>query len=421
MSIDPWKWRVRAVLLGALLVGPALSGCLSDDGSDEAIELATDVQPTGQLREWDLWVNELYEHSPREGKSFIGFAFGTSPDGPFSIPGPEIRVTEGDLVRVRLHNPEFHTIHWHGVSVPWAMDGVPFMTQGLAEGVYTYEFVAFETGTYWYHCHVDAPSHVDAGLFGAFIVEPADAEQDPAFDREATLIFHEIDSQAFLGVDYLFGAKEPGLEDLPRNPVDLVDGSKSNARQTADIADLIQADSTGMYLTAQGPTDYYPIPTIRYRPFYDTFMINGKSFPDTEPVFTSTGETVRIRLVNAGQLVHTVHLHGHHFLVTHKDGYNLPAPYYADTVGLFPGERYDIYVNSNNPGIWDLHDHGGGWGMGGFTSNDYAFPGGMNTMLVYEDFEYAQLPMPESETTSGDYVVYAPSYKGIPPAYRQTS
>jgi hypothetical protein len=230
----------------------------------------------------------------------------------------------------------------------------------------------------------------------------------------------------------VFGGTPDEFGNYPPNPFDAAAAAVNSARTTYDIAALVVgtgatvapgvgtpgAPAVADALGWQGPRDYYPFPSIRYRPQYDTFMINGKSFPDTEPLLIKSGETIRVRLINAGQLVHSMHLHGTHFLVTHKDGYKLPAPYYADTILVGPAERYDIYVEGDNPGIWDFHDHGGAWNVGGYTNNDYAFPGGMNTMLVYEDFAYAQLPEPEpgARWTSGDYMVFASSYKGVAPA-----
>ncbi|MCA1814659.1 MAG: multicopper oxidase domain-containing protein, partial [Halobacteriales archaeon] len=411
--------RLLAVPLTIVLALPAFAGCLGQ---------GADVQPAaapaeGQLREFDMWIKIPVDWQARNGSTVMGmFAFGPTRDGPWTIPGPEIRVTEGDHVRVRLHSTD-HTLHWHGVSVPWAMDGVPFMTQTVTpvpkKGMYVYDFVARETGTYWYHCHVDAPSHVDAGLYGAFIVEPRDKSLDPPFDREYTLMLGDVDSEMFQAINAVGGNStipgtplpdpSPTYLDPPENPGDLPEYAVGNVKDTYDIAGAFIAPGiAGSNLPGtMGPRDYYPVSSLRYEPHYDTFMINGKSFPDTKPLLIKTGETIRVRLINAGQLIHTMHLHGHHFLVTHKDGYPLPAGarYYADSLMVAPGERYDVYVKGDNIGIWDFHDHGGSWGAGAYADSDHAFPGGMGTMLVYQDFTFAKLPGPEPAGgwTSGDY------------------
>lgn len=403
--------------LGLVLLTAAamvLTGCLGagqqtlPTASLGAVTKIVDGRP---LKEFDVFVDSFTWTAREDGRPLSTFAFKLDEDLPPTVPAPEIRVTEGDRVRVTLHGGD-HTIHWHGISVPWAMDGVPFMTQTvepLGQGLdktYVYEFNADETGTYWYHCHVDAPTHVDFGLFGAFIVEPRNKAQDPPFDREYTMLLHEIDSQSVLHF----------TPNHPENPAEAPDYARRTARDAADLAGVIAADSGLPSGFSEGPRDYYPIPSIRYHPYYDTFMINGKSFPDTEPLLIKKGEDVRIRVINAGQLVHAMHLHGHKFTVTHKDGSNLPAPYKGDTILIGPGERYDLYVNGYNPGVWDFHDHSGMWELGAYAANDHAFPGGMNTMLVYEDFEHPGLPEPHERHTSGDYMVFAREARGGGPA-----
>ena len=94
-----------------------------------------------------------------------------------SSPGPELRVKQGDLVEVILRNEDVDqgvTIHWHGVDVPNAEDGVAGITQNaVAPGEsYTYRFRAEQVGTFWYHSHQVSASEVRRGLFGAFVIEP---------------------------------------------------------------------------------------------------------------------------------------------------------------------------------------------------------------------------------------------------------
>lgn len=112
-----------------------------------------------------------------------------------TLPGPEIRVTEGDKVRIVVKNElsESTAVHWHGLIVPNAMDGVPFITQPpIKPGTnFTYEFVAKPVGTHMYHSHHNSAHQVGMGLLGAFIVEPKDPKTRPAFDLETTLILND--------------------------------------------------------------------------------------------------------------------------------------------------------------------------------------------------------------------------------------
>jgi FtsP/CotA-like multicopper oxidase with cupredoxin domain len=99
------------------------------------------------------------------------------------VPGPEIRVRQGDRLRIAVTNAlaEETTVHWHGVRLPNAMDGVPHMPQPpIASGeTFTYEFDAVDAGTFWYHQHMHSHEQVGRGLYGALIVE----EQKPIQDK----------------------------------------------------------------------------------------------------------------------------------------------------------------------------------------------------------------------------------------------
>ena len=202
------------------------------------------------------------------------------------IPGPEIRVTEGDKVRINVKNelPESSSIHWHGVHLPNKMDGVPYVTQPpIKPGEsFIYEFVAKNPGSHMYHSHHDAADQVTRGLLAAFIIEPKDKSKDPAFDSEYTLIFN----------DYNVG-----------------------------------------------------------------LTLNGKSFPATGAIVAKLGEKIRIRFMNEGLQIHPFHLHGYYMNVFAKDGYNLDSPYKADVLNVSPGERYDVMVTADEPGVWAFHCH----------------------------------------------------------------
>ncbi len=111
-----------------------------------------------------------------------------------SSPGPEIRVTQGDLVEVTLVNesvPDGATLHWHGVDVPNAEDGVAGVTQdavGIGEE-HVYRFVAADAGTYWYHSHQVSHQQVRGGLFGTLVVEPR-TQPRPAPDLDLVAAVH---------------------------------------------------------------------------------------------------------------------------------------------------------------------------------------------------------------------------------------
>jgi FtsP/CotA-like multicopper oxidase with cupredoxin domain len=155
-----------------------------------------------------------------------------------TVPGPELRVTQGDRVKVILFNhlPAATSIHWHGINVPGAMDGVAGITQDAvpAGGMYVYEFIANEAGTYWYHSHQDAMNQIPQGLVGSIVVEPKDASQDRV--RDYSVLVHsqpgtdalEVNGTSSLHLDAVPGdtvrlritnGAEPGLDLAPLTPV----------------------------------------------------------------------------------------------------------------------------------------------------------------------------------------------------------
>lgn len=119
------------------------------------------------------------------GESYVWCYGGT-------VPGPEIRVRQGDRLRIAVENAldEETTVHWHGLRVPNAMDGVPHLTQApIAPGeTFTYEFDAVDAGTFWYHPHQRSFEQVGRGLYGALIVEEANP---PRVDRELVWVLDD--------------------------------------------------------------------------------------------------------------------------------------------------------------------------------------------------------------------------------------
>lgn len=239
------------------------------------------------------------------------------------VPGPLIHVTEGDQVRFVVRNdlPEDTTIHWHGIDVPNAMDGVPDVTQPpIAPGeTFVYEFVAKPAGTYWYHSHVDPDIQIGAGLHGAFIIDPATPEADPP-DVDKVLVLNE-------------------------------------------------------WRFVNGQT-YGAMPMGGMDPNY--FTVNGKAFPATETIHARVGDRVRLRFIAVGQFIHPMHLHGAPFKIVATDGHPVPegAQLTKDTVSVAPGERYDIEFTATEPGAWMLHCH-----ISHHTTNDGEEPGGLMMMV----------------------------------------
>lgn len=271
-----------------------------------------------------------------EGKSLPVWTFNNF------VPGPEIRVKVGDTVKIHLKNEleEPVSIHWHGYPVPNQMDGIPGVTQdAVVPGKsFTYEFKADIPGTYWYHSHQDSVNQLDKGLYGALIVE----DPKDSYDRDYTLVLDE-----WIGS----GSME----------------SKTNSSKQADHGEMADMDHSKMDMGDMSGMDHGQMDMGNMAgmeghdmSMYDLYTINGKTGDAINKLVVKEGEKVRIRLINAGYLVHTMHLHGHEFKVVASDGQpiNSPAVITDQGIAIAPGERYDIEFTANNPGSWLLEEHG---------------------------------------------------------------
>ena len=87
------------------------------------------------------------------------------------------------------------------------------------------------------------------------------------------------------------------------------------------------------------------------------FTINGRGFPATSPIVAKVGETIAIRFMNEGSMMHPWHLHGMPMKVVARDGYPLAQPFLCDTLGVNPGERWDVIIDCEDPGAWAFHCH----------------------------------------------------------------
>ena len=126
--------------------------------------------------------------------------------------------------------------------------------------------------------------------------------------------------------------------------------------------------------------DWYPKTYAPRNEIYDGFTINGKSFPMTEPIKVKKGERVRLRFINAGYQQHFMHTHSHKFTVVARDGAYVDEPQKVDTIGVGPGNRVDVIMVADNPGIWPFHCH-----RLNHVTNENIYPGGMLTFIQYID------------------------------------
>ena len=244
------------------------------------------------------------------------------------VPGPRIRVTQGDRVRINVtnHLPEATSVHWHGLIVPNAMDGPADITQKPIEPgqTYVYEFTTQQAGTYFYHSHKEPDRQQSLGMYGALIIDPKDSPSAPAYDMEYTIQLQEWLERE--GYTY---------------PAMLMEGGLPNF-----------------------------------------FTINGKAYPSTDTIQMTVGQKVRLRFIgSSNNFVHPMHVHGGPFTIIATDGNLVPAgaQIQKDTVDVGPGERYDVIWTAREPGKWLIHCH-----IGHHTTNNNVEEqgGGGLTMLI---------------------------------------
>ncbi|MDF2679196.1 MAG: copper oxidase [Brevibacillus sp.] len=156
-------------------------------------------------------------------------------------PGPELRMKQGELIEVVLENKDISegvTLHWHGLNVPNAEDGVAGATQDavLPGEKHRYRFVAQQSGTYWYHSHQQSSEQVKKGLLGSLVIEPATSTGSPAVPKlDLTLVHHKLGGGAGITLN--------GMDGLLKEKV--VPGTAVRLR-------LINADSFPVTLQLQG-------------------------------------------------------------------------------------------------------------------------------------------------------------------------
>ncbi len=292
--------RMRSLLRCAVAAGAwvvAAAGCGS----------TTEPPASGQVDGWDdeLRLREAEDHAADPDVVEIDLTArvaeleivpGTKTpawtyDG--AIPGPLVHVKRGDRLIVHFKNelPEATTIHWHGVRLPNAMDGVPDMPAPAVEpgGSFDYDFTLPDAGLFWYHPHVDSAAQVGFGLYGALLVD--DPDEPPDLGDPLVLVLSDI-----------------GVRD---------DGSLAPADAGGDLGGAFGREG-------------------------NLILVNGKQKPVLRP---RAGRRERWRIVDAAKSRYFwLDLDGAPLLRIGGDGGRLTASQPIDRVLLGPGERADVLV-----------------------------------------------------------------------------
>jgi len=253
-----------------------------------------------------------------------------------SIPGPVIRMQEGKEALIRVHNRlnESSSLHWHGILLPFNMDGVPGISfPGIPAGeTFTYRYPIRQNGTYWYHSHTGLQEQL--GHYGHLILDPA-AVDPVTYDREYPITLS----------DWTFEDPERVLWKLKA-----MGGYYNFQRPTlTNIGEQMQ--STGLSLSEvlksrlawdrmrMDSTDIADITGATY-----SYLMNGKTADENPTFIAEPGQRVRLRIVNASTMTYyDVRIPGLPLTVVQADGQNI-KPVETDELRIGVAETYDVIV-----------------------------------------------------------------------------
>ncbi len=320
----PRRRFLQGLAAGGILLG--LSPWSRPAWAREAVGTASGTAKVLSGTEFDLTIAETavnFTGSPRMATTING-----------SIPAPTLRWREGDTVTLRVTNrlAEDTSIHWHGILLPYQMDGVPGISfNGIPPGeTFTYRFKVQQTGTYWYHSH--SGMQEQTGMYGAIVIDPAGSDPIRA-DREYVVqlsdwtdedpmrVLHKLKMQS----DY-YNFNQPTAVEFFRDA--------SNEGLSAAINKRKMWQQMRM-----NPTDLADISGYTY-----TYLMNGTAPAGNWAGLFRPGERVRLRFINSGAMTFfDVRIPGLKMTVVQTDGQNV-EPVTVDEIRIGVAETYDVIV-----------------------------------------------------------------------------
>ena len=333
VTTDPALWLPgrplgRRRFLEGLAAGGVLLGASSliRPAFGQGAATATGSAPELRGTEFDLTIAETavdFTGKPR---------FATTING--SIPGPTLRWREGDTVTLRVTNrlSEPTSLHWHGILLPYEMDGVPGISfPGIAPGeTFTYRFPVRQSGTYWYHSH--SGFQEQTGMYGAVVIEPAGGPSIRA-DRDYVVMLADWTDEDPMRVlaklrieSHYYNFNRTTAPDFWR------DARELGLRAARDRRSMWNE-------TRMSPTDLADVSGQTY-----TYLMNGTTPAGNWTALFNPGETVRLRFIGAGaQTFFDLRIPGLPLTVVHVDGQDV-EPVTVDEVRIGPAETYDVIV-----------------------------------------------------------------------------
>ncbi|MAF63632.1 MAG: copper-binding protein [Blastomonas sp.] len=246
-----------------------------------------------------------------------------------TVPAPLIRLREGQNVRLSVTNDldEDSSIHWHGLLLPFQMDGVPGVSfPGIKpRSTFVYEFPVMQSGTYWYHSHSVLQEQL--GHYGPIVIDPKGA--DPvAYDREHVVV---LSDHSRLSPEAIFHKLKvnPGHFNMQRQTLGgLLSGKDQPLKDRLDWGAM-----------RMDPTDIADVNGSTY-----TFLVNGYGPKDNWTALFQPGERVRLRIINASAMsIFNVRIPGLRLTIVQADGLNV-RPVEVDEFQIAVAETYDVIV-----------------------------------------------------------------------------
>jgi multicopper oxidase len=295
-------------------------GTARPSDSKPAASAVPSTSTTGRTRSFQLRARSA--RVDLGGRVVDTWTFGTA------LPGTTVRATAGDRVKVAFANdlPAETSVHWHGLAIRNAMDGVPGVTTPpvSAGGQFAFDFVVPYAGTHWFDPHTGL--QLDRGLYAPFIVD--DPHEPGSYDHEWILVLDDW-------TDGVGGSPEQIFADLKAGSSTTSTGASASAGMGGmggmDMSGTGSMGGSGM--TGDGGDVAYPL-----------YLINGRGTSDPDVLTAKKGQRVRLRIINAGaDTMFDVAVGGHRMQVTHSDGYPVD-PVSTQSLRIGMGERYDATI-----------------------------------------------------------------------------
>ena len=288
---------------------------------------ADHIVPILTGNEFDLYVSE--KMITVNGKSSMATLINDS------LPAPTLKMQEGDTVTIRVHNQlnESTSIHWHGLLVPFEMDGVPGISfDGIPAGsTFTYKFKLIQSGTYWYHSHTGFQEQT--GMRGAIVIEPKGRERHPIEEDHVILLSdwtHRDPHNLLKLLKQRAGFDNYHLPDFKKLLSDIAETDLKTAfdkRKSWNQMRMMPTDFTDL----SGENTF-------------TYLINGKTTAANWTQLVKAGQPVKLRFINgSAQTIFDVRIPGLKMKVVATDGIDV-SPVDIDDFRIGVAETYDVIV-----------------------------------------------------------------------------